>query len=234
MPVKVRPIIDFENMWRNTTITNEKKVAFACKKVLEDLAMGQEAERLTGLPWALVLAISWQESTCNDMSTIANGQRWDKVTTLVPKQEGPYGSWAEAAKHSIDDHNRNNRHIIPDMLWTPSKCLFYAESWNGWAYYRRGLNSPYICTFTNFETPGRYVGDGQFDPKARGANAGVLAVLWYLHYILKVDTHMVITEVNTPMVPITVDITRETNMPKLPCTIKKPEKGFFSWFSCRK
>jgi lysozyme family protein len=65
--------------------------------------------------------------------------------------------------------------------WTLHNCLFLFEKFNGGGYIKKGINSPYLWSYTNhYGTPpnvGKYTSDHGFDPNAISKQAGTAAIL---------------------------------------------------------
>lgn len=102
-------------------------------------------------------------------------------TTHVPKgrpkddpaagKGKPY-TWEESALDAL-------RYMEYDKqtAWGISSCLFLFEKYNGMGYNRKGLLSPYIWSYTNLYTKGKFVLDGKYDPNAVSKQPGCAAIM---------------------------------------------------------
>jgi len=63
--------------------------------------------------------------------------------------------------------------------WSPERVAYELEGYNGWGYrlYRRGMPSPYLWSFSNHYTRGKYSADGKFDPALVSQQCGAMLIL---------------------------------------------------------
>jgi len=137
-----------------------------------------EAEALTGVPWRLIGALHYRECGCLMSRGLHNGQRWDRVTTQVPKGRGPFSTWTDAALDALVQARMAGH---ADGHWTMPRMLRAAEQYNGWGYAFRDKPSPYIWNWTNHGVgAGYYTADGQYSETAKNRQAGVVSLLMEL------------------------------------------------------
>lgn len=129
----------------------------------------------TSVPWQFLAAIHHREADNNLKTQLLNGEHWDKKTTLVPKGLGPWSSFQEALKFAVTQDG-----LDQISEWSIERLLYQAEKWNGFGYRRRGINSPYVWSYTNQYHGGKYVADGKFDPAAWDQQIGVAALFKFL------------------------------------------------------
>ena len=55
--------------------------------------------------------------------------------------------------------------------------LHRLEAYNGFGYRRSGRASPYLWSFSNLFTSGKFVADGRFDQKAKSQQCGAAVML---------------------------------------------------------
>ncbi len=101
-----------------------------------------------------------------------NGQRWDRVTTIVPKGLGPWRSWEAAAIDAMNRRRRPSSWSIVDSLW-------FLEQYNGLGYrkYHEPVKSPYIWGYTNRYTKGGYASDGKWSNNYVNKQIGAVAFM---------------------------------------------------------
>ena len=100
-----------------------------------------------------------------------NGQRWDQITTIVPKGIGPFKSWVES---SIDALKSAKNFKFDDV----ESCLYFAEKHNGFGYLlHKPILSPYLWCGTNLYVKGGYVTDGVYDPNYVIKNTGCVPII---------------------------------------------------------
>lgn len=61
--------------------------------------------------------------------------------------------------------------------WSLGNCFDLFEKFNGLGYRKKGIPSPYLWSYTNQYTKGKYVLDGKFDPEAISKQPGIAAYL---------------------------------------------------------
>lgn len=145
-------------------------------RIMTGLTAYKTVEAKTGIPWVFPACIHELEADCNFRLQILNGEPWDRVTHLVPKGLGPWGSWADATVYALKPLDE-----ISD--WTVQQCLLQWERWNGGGYRRRGLNSPYLWAGCNHGVGvGYYTSDGKYSATAVSKQIGAGVLLWYLKH----------------------------------------------------
>jgi hypothetical protein len=118
-----------------------------------------------------------RESNADFRGVLHNGERiigTGRKTKLVPKNQGPFDTWEEAAIHSL---RRMKIHRIKD--WSNGRLCFELEKYNGWGYQGRSKSkrSPYLWAGTNKQKAGKYVADGKYSSKAWDKQLGAVPVL---------------------------------------------------------
>jgi len=124
-----------------------------------------------GFPWYLVAIIHSLESRNNFERGLHNGEAWNKKTTKVPKGLGPFKSWEDSAVNALGlvDAPEDFTHI--------EDILHFLEKYNGTGYRKRGINSPYLWSYSNHYTSGKYIRDGKYDPNAVSKQIGAAILL---------------------------------------------------------
>jgi lysozyme family protein len=146
-------------------------------KIIAAKDMYSRVENYTGVPWYIIAAIHSLESGLNFKSVLHNGEQivgTGKKTTLVPAGKGPFATWDEAAIDALGGHGAH----FNKKDWKIGQWLDFLCRYNGMGYTRRGLDSPYLWSFTSEQrTTGRYIADGVFDPKAVSKQCGCVAII---------------------------------------------------------
>ena len=145
------------------------------KKILANKARYQNVEAKTGVPWWWIGPTHFREADCDFSTQLAQGDPLNKVSTHVPKGQGPYygqDAWDRAAIIALEDHGLDD---VED--WRLEKAAFWWESYNGWGYRLHGSPSAYVYAGTNIYTSGFYVADGQWSSGARDSRVGCMPVL---------------------------------------------------------
>ena len=152
---------------------SKKKLMLYSSKILANIKRYQFIQKETGVPWQLVAGIHGLEASFRFDACFANGDPLNKVTTHVPKGRGPFLTWEASAIDELQRHHTDAIHH-----WSIPLCLQFAERWNGLGHLRKhpDVNTPYLWSFTNLYTKGKYVADGKYDPEAISKQVGVAAL----------------------------------------------------------
>ena len=129
-----------------------------------------------GMPYWFVGIIHFMEGGGKFSTHLHNGDPLTARTKNVPagrpvKGQPPF-SWEESA---IDALTYMKYDKITD--WSIQNCLDLFERYNGMGYKKKGLSSPYLWSYTQFYTKGKYVKDGKYDPNAISKQPGVAAIM---------------------------------------------------------
>lgn len=128
------------------------------------------------IPWFLVAVIHNMESSCNFNAHLHNGDPLTDFTVHVPAgrpQTGsPPFSWEESAMDALAGEK-----FTTWTDWSLPGLLYKLERYNGWGYRKRGYATPYLWSFSNHYTKGKFVKDGVFDPDATSRQVGAAVIL---------------------------------------------------------
>ena len=128
----------------------------------------------TDVPWAVIAVIHERESSQDWTRSLAQGDRWDRMSVHTPAGRGPFKSWEEAA---IDALVNCAPYPARNRDWSIGETLTMLEEYNGLGYAARGLPSPYLWAGTNQYQSGKYVRDGVYDPDAVDSQLGCAGLL---------------------------------------------------------
>jgi len=160
----------------NTVEFDEQVVANVGTRLLRDRQRYETVQGETGVPWWFVGILHTMEASGSFRRQILNGQLWTEKTTLVPKGWGPWADWESSALFGVRHHGFDQY-----TSWTVPAALRRFESWNGWGYRSRNVNSPYLWGLSNHARGvGKFVADGRYDPEAETAQAGAAVLLRWL------------------------------------------------------
>jgi lysozyme family protein len=138
----------------------------------------ERIEAEVGTPWYFVAVIHNLEGSLNMTRHLHNGDPLSARTVQVPKGRplvwNPPNDWASSA---IDALARFRTQDWRQRGWTIESMLWGLERFNGLGYRNRGVPSPYLWSYTNQYSKGKYVADGKFDPEAISRQCGAAAVL---------------------------------------------------------
>lgn len=156
---------------------NEVNARF--NKIIEGKARYKKvASTLEVIPWYFIGIIHMLESSFNFNAHLHNGDSLTKKTVHVPKDRpvsSPPFSWEVSA---IDAMKMQKLHKMTD--WELPSVLYRFEKYNGFGYRKHKVPSPYLWSFSNIYTKGKYVSDGMFSPDAISKQCGAAVMLRYM------------------------------------------------------
>lgn len=143
-------------------------------KIFKNRARYEVVQKALGVPWYVVGAIHYREASLNFNKHLHNGDPLDKRTTHVPKGRPTTGqppfSWEESAIDALSDRKFEKAMAINPMMEL-------MEGYNGMGYFKKGLPSPYLWSWTDQYEKGKYVEDGKFDPNFVDQQCGVMPLI---------------------------------------------------------
>jgi lysozyme family protein len=159
----------------------------------------------TGIPWPFIAVTHQRESSQDWSRSLAQGDRWDRVSTHVPAGRGPFNSWEEAAYDALVNCAP---HAARNKDWSIGGLLTLLERYNGIGYVNRGLPSPYLWSGTDQYNKGKYVADGVFDPDAVDKQlgcAGLIMAMMSLDTSIKFDGGAITQTTTLPPSPAIIE-----------------------------
>lgn len=131
-----------------------------------------------GIPWYFVGLVHRMEASLNFNTHLHNGDPLTHRTVHVPPNRPPTGNppftWEESA---IDALSMRNLDKVKD--WSLPSLLYHLEAYNGFGYRTQDppINSPYLWSYSNNYTSGKFVADGKYDPDAVSKQCGAAVIL---------------------------------------------------------
>ena len=128
-----------------------------------------------GIPWYFIGIIHSLECSFRFTTHLHNGDSLRARTVRVPAgrpaEWGPPTDWESSAADAMLIKNYNKQ-----TDWSLERILFRWEQYNGWGY-RGKVNSPYLWSFTNQYTKGKYVEDHKWIADAVSQQTGAASLL---------------------------------------------------------
>ena len=136
-----------------------------------------------GIPWFFVAVIHNMECGLNFNGHLHNGDPLTARTFHDPAGRPPNGqppfTWEQSANDALTSHRPS---IVNQTDWSLPAILYRLEGYNGFGY--RGLapplNTPYLWSFSNQYTSGKFIADHVFDPKAVSSQCGAAVLLFQM------------------------------------------------------
>jgi len=154
-------------------LTGATKLANRIKSFYPQYA---ETSTATGVPIIFIAITHSLEASSNFNKHLHNGDPLTARTVQVPagrpKAGNPPFTWTESA---IDALELKGYDKVTD--WSIPAMLGLFERYNGLGYQKRGVLSPYLWSWSNLYTAGKYVADGHFDPNAVSQQCGAAVLL---------------------------------------------------------
>jgi lysozyme family protein len=198
----------------------------------------QEIEQATGVPWFIIAVIHEREASQMFTAQLGQGDPLAHVSTHVPKGRGPFVGPKAFVRGAIDALVNCQPYAARWKDWTPGGALTLLEEYNGLGYEGHHEASPYVWAGTSAQQPGKYTGDGHFDPSAWDKQlgcAGLLKAMMALDLSIKFGAPVALgespaapTPAPAPKVPTSPKPTTAT--PKAPAPpAPKPVPAKTSW-----
>jgi lysozyme family protein len=138
----------------------------------------QKVGKALGIPWFVVGIIHSLEASGNFTRHLHNGDPLTARTTHVPagrpKNGKPPFTWEQSAIDAL-----RYQGLAEWKDWSAPGTLFELEGYNGFGYrdHHPDVPSPYLWSFSNHYTRGKYVADGRFSPTAVSQQCGAAVLL---------------------------------------------------------
>ena len=130
-----------------------------------------------GIPWYFIACVHYMECSFSFNKHLHNGDPLAGYTVQVPANRpkvghGPPFTFEESA---IDALKLMKYDKVTN--WSLPFILQKLEGYNGFGYSKRGIHSPYLWSFSNQYTKGKYVKDGVFNADAVSQQLGAAVIL---------------------------------------------------------
>jgi lysozyme family protein len=169
---------EYQNLFDSCIVRPERKklVEPLVNSLLQNRNRYQAVGDQTDVPWYIIALIHNMESSQSFKKHLHNGDPLTARTVQVPAGRPTKGSppfkWEDSAIDALvfEEFDR-----VED--WTLPGSLFQLEKFNGFGSRAHGINSPYLWSFSNQYTKGKFVADKVFDPNAVSQQCGAALLL---------------------------------------------------------
>ena len=174
--------MNYQDLYNDFEITDENSVVEAAKLILKNKERYMNVVEGTKLPWQFVGVTHYREASCDFTCHPHNGdslkQRTHNVPAGRPLAGDPPFTWEESAK----DCYITLKQLDKIQEWDIPTILSALEAFNGWGYkkYHPDVLSPYLWSFTDKYTVGKYASDGKFDPTLKDKQVGTVPLYKFL------------------------------------------------------
>jgi len=136
----------------------------------------QQVEESVCVPWYFVGLIHAMEASFNFNAHLHNGDPLDRKTVHVPAGRPPVwlppSDWASSADDAMKYEG-----FADQTDWSLARLLYRLEAYNGFGSRAHGINTPYLWSFSNHYSKGKYVSDGVWDASAVSQQCGAAVML---------------------------------------------------------
>jgi lysozyme family protein len=127
-------------------------------------------------PWYFVAITHAMEAAFSFQSHLHNGDSLHARTRHIPRGRPKTGSppfrWEDSAVDALDYDG-----FVDAEDWTLERTLYRWESYNGFRSRQNGINTPYLWSFSNHYSRGKFVADNVWDPTAISKQCGAAVML---------------------------------------------------------
>ena len=196
---------EYVHLFNHCRIAGDK--AGAVEQIIRQLENNQpryaQVAALLNIPWYFIAVVHNMESSLNFDRHLHNGDPLSGRTIQVPaghpKQGHPPFSWEDSAADAL---KLRNLHRWTD--WSVSALLYQLEGYNGWGYrlYHSHVLSPYLWSFSNHYTSGKYVADGTWSDSAISKQCGAAVILRRMleMKIIEIEEERIVADAELPLV----------------------------------
>ncbi|MGO8397909.1 hypothetical protein ACC783_06015 [Rhizobium ruizarguesonis] len=136
----------------------------------------KEVSSVTSIPWYFIAIVHALEASFNFRAHLHNGDPLSQRTVHVPKNKPdqwlPPSDWKSSAVDALTQQGFTGK-----SDWGLERMLYRWEAFNGFGYRTKGVNSPYLWSFSSNYTSGKYKSDGNYDDKVVSKQCGAAVML---------------------------------------------------------
>ena len=214
---------EYSNLWAEMAIHRKKlpEVDTIIERIVRHKETYRSVEQLTKVPWFAIAIIHNLEAGGDFNRHLHNGDPLTVRTVHVPagrpRSGNPPFTWEESAVDALEYDGLTTQ--VTD--WSVEYLAYMFEAFNGWGYRlsHPHVKSPYLWSFSNHYTNGKYVGDGRWSETAVSRQCGAMLLLKRLQEKghIRLDFARVETPVAWPQ-PASIPMTWEPQPASIPMT----------------
>jgi lysozyme family protein len=147
-------------------------------RMLSNKSRYEAVAKQLNIPWQFIGVIHNMEASMNFSSHLHNGDPLSRRTIHVPSGRPADGTppftWEQSAADAL-----TLRKIDQCKDWTIEGMLYQIEGYNGWGYrlHHPSILTPYLWSFSNHYTKGKYIADGTWSDTAISNQCGAAVLL---------------------------------------------------------
>jgi lysozyme family protein len=169
---------EYEHLFASCRIAPEhlNDVLKTLDKILFGKIRYMAVTAVSEVPWYVIGLLHSMESGCSFTTHLHNGDPLAARTFHVPKGRpliwNPPNDWESSAYDSL-----RYQGFVDLKDWSLARVLYRLEAFNGFGYRQHGIFSPYLWSYSQHYTKGKYVWDGKWDPDAVSRQCGAAVLL---------------------------------------------------------
>jgi len=172
----------YARLWAELRPTPERVPALNMigTRLMRDKPTYQRVSDATGVPWFVVGLIDMMEGGGGCRTHLHNGDPLNARTVKVPAGRPP-GDPSTSSGAFTFEQSAVDALVFDDLdkvkEWPIERIAYQLEKYNGGGYLDKPIVSPYLASWSNKYTAGKYVADHVYDPAAVSAQPGALTIL---------------------------------------------------------
>ena len=169
---------EYVNLWKSCVIRASRvgEVDSIVNRIVAHKDRYTKAGKPHAVPWYVVGVIHMLEGGGSFATHLHNGDPLTARTVHVPKGRPKAGrppfTWEASASDALAFDG-----LSTWTNWSLPGTLFALERFNGFGYRSRNIHSPYLWSFSNQYSKGKFTSDNVFSPNAVSQQCGAAVLL---------------------------------------------------------
>lgn len=171
---------EYEKLFKDCTVRdkNRSELAWYVTKLSDKRYQDKwvAAAQAVCAPWYFIAIIHAMEASFDFQAHLHNGDPLSEKTVQVPKNRPPKWNpptdWVSSATDALTYDG-----FADQQDWSLARILYRWESYNGFGSRRNGIHTPYLWSFSNQYSKGKFVADGVWDANAVSKQCGAATML---------------------------------------------------------
>jgi len=159
-----------------THVDKEATLKAITDKITANQARYESVAAASGVPWQVIAAIHNMEASLSFTKHLHNGDPLSARTVQVPAGRPVSGSppftWEESAVDALAYDK-----LTAWTDWSLAGTLYKLEGYNGWGSRGKDINTPYLWSFCQHYTSGKYIADHVWSDTAVSKQCGAALIL---------------------------------------------------------
>lgn len=157
---------------------HQTSIAWYVSKLVDPANRAQylRVEAEACVPWYFIGIIHGLECSFNFRAHLHNGDPLKARTVQIPRNRpatwNPPTDWISSAKDSLAYEG-----FVDLEDWSLARMMYRWEAYNGFRSRANGINTPYLWSFSNHYTRGKFVADNVWDANAVSKQCGAAVML---------------------------------------------------------